>query len=528
MIDRRNETAMKKYATMIIAMLGLLLMLSAQASDQYPTNPWRARDMELVHLDQQLRQEQATDIRPKGSQTGNKFHLDILTEPTLISEGVLKIIPEISGNFTYLIQVYIDDLPSTYGLDNGMLYSLHDIEETTVTLPQLVLPGNYRVTFFCYTKSSSDYVGFASYEFTLSPDTSHPSLDNVIDNVLNHCLVAGDAWQTALNLHDWLTHHAHYDGTYTNYGPDGVLIKGTGVCDSYSKAYFLLLKKAGIPVERVISNKSMNHAWNLVCFDGNWTHVDVTWDDPGALEGPIVSGSEYHHFFAVSDEFIQDSKYEHDIHFGYETMHNCTTMAYSAILRLHEEWPFVDTWYSDYTTGTYTDMIQEQLNQGRTTFDINLYDKVSAGGNSYYWASNCIGDFYLYALIQSFNSWTNSQGTSLVLNIVFDQDAMKFHVTASPDFLETGSLVLPDNLLTLEAEAFSEVKASTVIIQDGCLTIGPLAFSSSGVHNVYIPASVENIDTTAFDGCDWVTIHAPKGSTAADFAIEHGLHLVTE
>lgn len=520
---------MKKSAAILICLLSLLLALSAQASDRYPTNPFRTKDMELTLLDQQLRLQQDTaGIRPKGSQSGRDFHLNIVTEPSFSAQGVLKIVPEISGTFNYMAQVYIDALPNIYGLDNGMLYSLRNIEDSTIILPELVVPADYRVTLFCYDQSDPlNLAGWATYEFTLEPDGSHPTLDSVLDSVLSQCQVSGDDWQTALNLHDWLTHHAHYDGTYTNYGPDGVLVKGTGVCDSYSKAYFLLLKKAGIPVQRVIAD-SMNHAWNIVCFDGDWTQVDVTWDDPGAMEGPIVSGQEYHHFFAVSDEFFQDSKYGHSTHYGYEIPYECTTMAHSAILKLREEWPFVDTWYSNYTTGTYTDMIQQQLDEGQTAFDIPLYDKISAGGNSYYWTSDFIGDFYLYALIQSFNSWTDSQGIPLTLNIVFDESAMALHVTARPDLPETGTLVLPDHLLTLEAEAFSGVKASTVFVPDGCQAIGPLAFSASGVHTVHIPASVVTIDATAFDGCTFVTICAPEGSAAADFALANGLQFIAE
>lgn len=30
----------------------------------------------------------------------------------------------------------------------------------------------------------------------------------------------------------------------------------------------------------MVTSSSMNHAWNLIQIDGNYYHVDVTWDDP--------------------------------------------------------------------------------------------------------------------------------------------------------------------------------------------------------------------------------------------------------
>ncbi len=90
-------------------------------------------------------------------------------------------------------------------------------------------------------------------------------------------------------LHDWLIYNTYYDYTYSR--PDrgeasGVLLNGTGVCDGYSKAYILLLSKAGIEALRVTGYVYSSHgtiephAWNLVQLDGKWYQVDVTWDDP--------------------------------------------------------------------------------------------------------------------------------------------------------------------------------------------------------------------------------------------------------
>ena len=102
------------------------------------------------------------------------------------------------------------------------------------------------------------------------------------------------AYEKALWLHDWLTDNAYYaldaygnpSNANVHHSAEGVLLQGTGVCESYARAYQLLLNKAGIANEYV-TGRAINpdggmesHAWNLVNFDGEWAYVDVTWDDP--------------------------------------------------------------------------------------------------------------------------------------------------------------------------------------------------------------------------------------------------------
>lgn len=120
-----------------------------------------------------------------------------------------------------------------------------------------------------------------------------------VDLLAAQCTAAGctTQYEIALWMHNWLIYNANYDYTYTEYGADGVLLKGTGVCQSYTLAYQLLLEKMGIEV-LVVTSEEMNHAWNLINLNGNWYHVDCTWDDPD--EG----GMECHTYFCLSDAMM--------------------------------------------------------------------------------------------------------------------------------------------------------------------------------------------------------------------------------
>ena len=87
-------------------------------------------------------------------------------------------------------------------------------------------------------------------------------------------------------IHDYIINHTEYDTlktknindtTYHSNTAYGVLIEGYGICSGYSDAMKLFLDKLNI-INYKISNDQ--HIWNLVYLDGNWLHLDLTWDDP--------------------------------------------------------------------------------------------------------------------------------------------------------------------------------------------------------------------------------------------------------
>lgn len=151
------------------------------------------------------------------------------------------------------------------------------------------------------------FQGCTSLEYVELP----PQLTYVINCVFDECGVRTRAvervvaacitedmteFEKALALHDWLINNADYSSYRTFFGAEGVLVYGEGVCQSYASAYGMLLDKVGISHYPVVSAE-MDHAWNLVQLDGEWYHVDVTWDDP-------VGGEERHLYFGLTDELM--------------------------------------------------------------------------------------------------------------------------------------------------------------------------------------------------------------------------------
>lgn len=86
---------------------------------------------------------------------------------------------------------------------------------------------------------------------------------------------------------------------------------------------------------------------------------------------------------------------------------------------------------------------------------------------------------------------------------------------------------LPADLKVIEENAFQGLPITAAYISDGVTTIGERAFASCGnLRWVYIPASVTDINKTAFDGCTGLVIFAEEGSTADAFARENDFVLV--
>ena len=124
--------------------------------------------------------------------------------------------------------------------------------------------------------------------------------------------------EIALALHNYITISAYYDYDFDDYSFHnyGLFVNHKAVCSGNAKGYSTLLNYYGIENMNVES-WPMNHEWNLVKLDGDWYHIDVTWDNP--LYGSIdcrYEGIRYDSFIA-SDEEI-----EYSGHYGWKDYEN--------------------------------------------------------------------------------------------------------------------------------------------------------------------------------------------------------------
>ena len=119
-----------------------------------------------------------------------------------------------------------------------------------------------------------------------------PEIQALVSALVSY-LADQSEYETALMCHDYLTENTAYDyETFDNHitGTDaydayGCLMEHKALCAGYAKAFQWLMQARGIeclyvtgydlekdPVEGA-------HAWNCAKLDGEWYHIDVTWDD---------------------------------------------------------------------------------------------------------------------------------------------------------------------------------------------------------------------------------------------------------
>lgn len=143
--------------------------------------------------------------------------------------------------------------------------------------------------------------------------------------------------QKALSIHDYLAANYTYDESLTYYLGYDLLVRGTAVCSGYALAYMDLMNRAGVETV-MVESEEMDHGWNLVKLNGNWYHVDVTWDDPT----PDSAGTVGHAYFLKTDAEMRAGEPDH--HYGWETGITCTDESFSdAFWTETESWVCADS-----------------------------------------------------------------------------------------------------------------------------------------------------------------------------------------
>ncbi len=140
----------------------------------------------------------------------------------------------------------------------------------------------------------------------------------------------GSDFDKILYLHDYFVREYSYDYSYTIRDAYTFFEQKTGVCQAYMLAFIAVADALGIESIPVTSNR-MNHAWNMVKLDGNWYHVDVTWDDPGGYPSQV----SYAYFLQsdagiinIDKDHIDESKAEPDWHCDWSATQKATETRY--------------------------------------------------------------------------------------------------------------------------------------------------------------------------------------------------------
>ena len=164
-------------------------------------------------------------------------------------------------------------------------------------------------------RKSGDYdleTGRFSIDFTyrLTPQemsNMNRAAEAVADSIVSELPDNATTYDKLKYFHDYLvincTSSTDYEYANTVYG---ALVKGQALCEGYAKAFSYLCNKAGIENMIVTGYTNEAHMWNMVKVNGNWYHVDVTWDKPSGMLAEMYPDMVMYQYFMVTDSVIEN------------------------------------------------------------------------------------------------------------------------------------------------------------------------------------------------------------------------------
>lgn len=417
------------------------------------------------------------------------------------------------GSYEYLFQLIRED--SAFNNDHELVISREYSTDSTF-VGSVVASGSYELQV--WVRDGEGSTGYAKYAFDFT-DPNFPTIDARVAEIVEACTQDGceTDFDKVLWLHDWLTHNARYDYTYSYYGSDGVLLRGTGVCDSYAKASLKLLRAAGVTCEYAMGNTpGGSHAWDIVQMDGEWYWVDATWDDPGDSE-TAVSDKECHTYMGLTDEIFSR---DHTCTNAADDGRPCQSLVDNYFIHTGK---IYDLW-----TSPLVSEIEGCLRENFYTREFTPPDRYAYEPNPEYVTYGEEHIVYSLAAYALNSDWTwDADGMTTAMNVEYDMDANLMRYIMRFD---DRTLILPPNVLEVQDGSFEGLsEAMAVELGESVQTIGPGAFGNcSNLWRVSVPNPATEIDPTAFENSEHVSLAGPAGGSAEDFAGNYGLHFVEE
>lgn len=203
---------------------------------------------------------------------------DKATEDEVTFEGMLS-----SREVFEAVYAYIEDHPEKFWLNGNRIEIFYEIGITKVAF-------NYRMDYETRVKAQNE-------------------LEEKMDEIISNAPSNATQFELEQYVHNYIVDNCEYDhesAASDNPGDNtgnvyGVLIEGKAVCEGYSRAFQLLCRELGLECVNIFgTSEDEGHMWNCIKIEGEWYHVDVTWDDPETDQEDAVR----YLFFNLNDENI--------------------------------------------------------------------------------------------------------------------------------------------------------------------------------------------------------------------------------
>jgi hypothetical protein len=257
-----------------------------------------------VTMEEQQEVEQSDNSGPRVSKVEKSNHEDgyLFLDDDLLYDDNMKALFGAIVNFDDQIVIEIsDERDVDILLDDIMLictttYYANVVSsiETLTTDTTCEIDIIYDETFLDQAKQSMAMAKRVA-DNIIKPDTS--DFDKIL-TAYNYIIL-----NTAYNEAAALPENSQYFSTTFSdaYDAYGVFNRGTAVCQGYTYALNLILNHVGIET-RIVDSTAMNHSWSMVLLDGQWYHMDATYDDPVVdMENKLI-----YDYFLKNDAYMKN------------------------------------------------------------------------------------------------------------------------------------------------------------------------------------------------------------------------------
>lgn len=123
-------------------------------------------------------------------------------------------------------------------------------------------------------------------------------------------------------IHDYIINNTKYDvernltseSEYESHKAIGPLFQGYATCNGYTDLMAVFLSKMGFNNIKIattpedLNGSESGHIWNAVYLNGEWLHLDLTWDDPVSQDNKDYLFHTY--FLVTTDKMMEEDSGE--------------------------------------------------------------------------------------------------------------------------------------------------------------------------------------------------------------------------
>ncbi|MEK4425277.1 transglutaminase domain-containing protein [Solibacillus sp. FSL K6-1523] len=331
-LNRKTKNAMTRFFSWLLVTikfaLSFVLVVASLLFGSIVRDEWQAADLCLPTLDPNLTIARDIDPRksidellavfsdnPKRLQTFNYADSNDLIEPVYPTYQL----PEVVNSAETLGQAmsfYMGNFKSEFTVNvDTRQHDMKKIMEEAYTWMDKNEPYLYRTT----TEIQSTYYDYGSYaevHFTMNYDLTaeqHAQMHGKVKQLVEEMPPNLSDVEKVKYVNDYIVSQTVYelDSKASPYTPYSVLMNGEGVCQGYALAVLLLFDEMGMEAQYVTGDAIPvgGHAWNLVKVDGEWYHLDTTWNDPIPDQGKNI---RYDYFLLADETLARDHVWAFD------------------------------------------------------------------------------------------------------------------------------------------------------------------------------------------------------------------------